>query len=815
MISKPNSPSRDLDRAQASSKTDRSRHFLAKWFAWSLCIGCMGASTAVGQAPANAFDQELQNAFQSKWAPLLEKHCSQCHSQELREAEVDVTQYRDLASVRAQPALWDQIRGLVKIGAMPPEDADPLTDQDKQELADWIDKALHQADCGVAQSPGHVTVRRLNSKEYDRTVRDLLQLDVWPSQEIGFPSDDVGNGFDNQGEVLSLPPLVMEKYLQAAEWISKKAIVIDEKSLRQQSADGDDIAVGESCLAEFDFAEGEYNIDLRLRYGDGQQHSVSVKLFIDDQLFARFEVEPKGKNYPFTIRFSEGTHRLRVLLDEDLQQETPTPPQKKLHVERFRMEGPANGSPRFPASHRRVIAKEWQEGDSFEAVVDENLRKFLPIAFRRPVTEEELLPFRAIALAARDQGLPFRESMQVALQAILVAPDFLFRIEQQEGALVREGVRELSDWELASRLSYFLWSSMPDDALRDEAQQGTLSNPDRLIAQVHRMLDDPKADALVDGFFEQWLGLRNLQTLEVDNNTDPLWNDRLRAAMRKETQLFCRELLSREGKLSDILLADFTFVNPRMAELYGLPFDGRDPQEMYRGPKFRRSDRRLGSYAEEERWIKTSLPPERRGLLTQAAILTLTSNPSRTSPVKRGKWVLENILGDPPPAAPPNVPTLEATQEDHKGLSLREQLEIHRSNPSCASCHRVMDPIGLGLENFNAIGRFRTEDAGKPIVASGELADGRTFSSAVQLSETLAEDQPKLVAHFCSKLLTYALGRGLVTADQCALGKIETYTLDRQSTVRSVIEAIVLSEPFRWTEVAPPTSELAGAGPNP
>ncbi|MFO0068339.1 MAG: DUF1592 domain-containing protein, partial [Pirellulaceae bacterium] len=643
----------------------------------------------------------------------------------------------------------------------------------------------------------------------------LLQLDVWPSQEIGFPSDDVGNGFDNQGEVLSLPPLVMEKYLQAAEWISKKAIVIDEKSLRQQSADGDDIAVGESCMAEFDFAEGEYNIDLRLRYGDGQQHSVSVKLFIDDQLFARFEVEPKGKNYPFTIRFSEGTHRLRVLLDEDLQQETPTPPQKKLHVERFRMEGPANGSPRFPASHRRVIAKEWQEGDSFEAVIDENLRKFLPIAFRRPITEEQSLPFRSIALAARDQGLPFRESMQVALQAILVAPDFLFRIEQQEGVFVREGVRELSDWELASRLSYFLWSSMPDDALREEAQQGTLSNPDRLVAQVHRMLDDPKADALVDGFFEQWLGLRNLQTLEVDNNTDPLWNDRLRAAMRKETRLFCRELLSREGKLSDFLLADFTFINPRMAELYGLQFEGRDPQEMYRGPKFRKSDRRLGSYAEEDRWIKTSLPPERRGLLTQAAILTLTSNPSRTSPVKRGKWVLENILGDPPPAAPPNVPTLEATQEDHKGLSLREQLEIHRSNPSCASCHRVMDPIGLGLENFNAIGRFRTEDAGKPIVASGELADGRTFSSAVQLSETLAQDQPKLVAHFCSKLLTYALGRGLVTADQCALGKIETYTQDRQSTVRSVIEAIVLSEPFRWTEVAPKTGELAESGPNP
>jgi hypothetical protein len=503
------------------------------------------------------------------------------------------------------------------------------------------------------------------------------------------------------------------------------------------------------------------------------------------------------------------------LLDEDLQQETPTPPQKKLHVERFRMEGPANGSPRFPASHRRVIAKEWQEGDSFEAVIDENLRKFLPIAFRRPITEEELLPFRSIALAARDQGLPFRESMQVALQAILVAPDFLFRIEQQEGALVREGVRELSDWELASRLSYFLWSSMPDDALREEAQQGTLSNPDRLVAQVHRMLDDPKADALVDGFFEQWLGLRNLQTLEVDNNTDPLWNDRLRAAMRKETRLFCRELLSREGKLSDFLLADFTFINPRMAELYGLQFEGRDPQEMYRGPKFRKSDRRLGSYAEEDRWIKTSLPPERRGLLTQAAILTLTSNPSRTSPVKRGKWVLENILGDPPPAAPPNVPTLEATQEDHKGLSLREQLEIHRSNPSCASCHRVMDPIGLGLENFNAIGRFRTEDAGKPIVASGELADGRTFSSAVQLSETLAQDQPKLVAHFCSKLLTYALGRGLVTADQCALGKIETYTQDRQSTVRSVIEAIVLSEPFRWTEVAPKTGELAESGPNP
>jgi len=315
------------------------------------------------------------------------------------------------------------------------------------------------------------------------------------------------------------------------------------------------------------------------------------------------------------------------------------------------------------------------------------------------------------------------------------------------------------------------------------------------------MLGSDKSDALVTGFFEQWLGLRNLKLVDVDERAFPMWSNLLTEAMEKETFLFCKNLI-REGSIHDVLTANYTFVNPRLAEYYGVDFEGENPENLYPKADVRRRksiiERRLGRYKNEEKWIRVELPQQRRGLLTQASILTLTSNPTRTSPVKRGKWVLENIIGDPPPPAPPGVPSLEKTEESHKNLTLRQQLELHRADPGCASCHNVLDPIGLGLENFNTIGQWRSKDEGVEIDARGKLQDGRTFNGPRELLEHLEADKEKVARHVVTQLLTYALGRGLVRQDQCTIDQVLNEARPGGYRFTDVIRAIVCSEPFLY-----------------
>ena len=356
---------------------------------------------------------------------------------------------------------------------------------------------------------------------------------------------------------------------------------------------------------------------------------------------------------------------------------------------------------------------------------------------------------------ALDQGQPFERALGSGLQAILVSPHFLFRVEQEQPG------EALDDHALASRLSYFLWASLPDDELLDLADTGQLVERAVLAAQVQRMLSDPRSQALVSGFFNQYLGLGNLRDVSPDPDRFPMWNDRLRVAVRRETELFCREIIQRDLPIETLLLGEFTFVNPRLAELYGIEFDGQDPAELFeRGPGFYRGrpGERNNDYARDDHWLRVSTPAHRLGVLTHASVLTLTSNPTVTSPVKRGKWILETVLGEPPPPAPPNVPAFEETQQEHQQLTLREQLAIHRSNPSCASCHDVMDPLGLGFEHFDAVGRWRETDGGLPVDAAGMLADGRGFSGSIELVRLLIDSRPKIYRFFAEKLLTMPLG---------------------------------------------------------
>ena len=403
-----------------------------------------------------------------------------------------------------------------------------------------------------------------------------------------------------------------------------------------------------------------------------------------------------------------------------------------------------------------------------------NIRPFLARAFRRPVNSAEVSNFTRFVRLATDRGDSFQRGMQVALQAILVAPEFLFRIEQDEDEQGSE-TYELDQFELAARLSYFLWSSTPDDELMKLAGQKRLSDEGVIVKQIDRMLKDPRSEALVENFAGQWLGLRKLHTADINPDTDrfPQWNDRLRDDIEEETLRFFGHIVKENLSILDLLDGRYTFVNERVAELYGF----KDVS----GDEFRKVD----------------LPDDRRGgLLTQASILTLTSYPDRTSPVRRGEWVLTNLLGDEPPPPPPTVPALDETQKANPNASLREQMELHRSDPGCASCHRVMDAIGFGLENFDAIGRWRDKDGKHAIDTAGELPSGESFSGPAELIAILRNREDEFARCVSEKLLTYALGRGLEYYDRCAVDKIVNVVKADDYKFQTLVKAIATSRPF-------------------
>lgn len=813
----------------AASARDRIRD---RW-AWIgiLALGLWGdAATAAFQEDAaipqdkekttavDALDAELTAQWKSSILPSLQKHCGDCHMQGNTEAGVGLDDYDSLDKIRSHESTWEQIRGVIRAEAMPPPESSSMTLEERRALTDWIARALHEVDCGCRPSVPEVTIRRLNQKEYDNTVRDLFGLDVTPSKEIGFVSDDVGNGFDNQGEVLTMPPIAMEKYLKSAAWIAEKVIAKDREAFGKQSFEGESLRYHEALHVPVYLAEGKYQLSIRARFGDDQKDNCKARLLVDGQPAHTWDVLPKDETEKTTIELSPGDHTLSIEYADDENAEARDAPNRRLIVHTLRLVGPEQGQPAFPKAHAQLVIATPEDRDAPDGLpiglVEATRRvfkQFLPRAYRRPVDESQIEALVMLCQKANDAGYSYEESLRFGVQAALVSPQFLYLdevpVEHDDGS------RGIDDYSLANRLSYFLWSTMPDPELMQVAGRGQLREPEVLRQQVQRMLNDKRSEALLSGFFSQWLGLRNLKKIDIDREKFPAWSDRLRDAMIRETEMFCNSVL-REGKIRDFLLADYTFVNPRLAEYYGVAFDGRDPSELYRRRPGRRGNdmRRQGLYDDEDKWIRVTLPDQRRGMMTQAAVLALTSNPTRSSPVKRGKWILETVLGDPPPSAPPNVPTLEQAKAAD-GASLRERLEIHRSNPSCAGCHKLMDPIGLGLENFDAIGRWRDaegEGEGKlPIDARGELADGRSFGSPRELVSILAEKEDSMARNFVERMLTYALGRGLQRPDRCDVDTILEQSRADGFAIRSILECIATSDAFRQHQSAPAANGAA------
>ena len=759
------------------------------------------AAAGTGRATKNvsatrAEKGSASQTFAGNVAPLLKKYCASCHGGKQQIAGIDVTRYRDEASVVKARDIWENISRNVGAGHMPPKGSPQPTAKERATVTGWIEATLSQVDCRIRE-PGSVTLRRLNRTEYNNTIRDLAGVDFHPAE--GFPSDDVGYGFDNIGDVLSLSPLLMEKYLDAAEQVVQKAVITPETGAKVERVEVEDVAggqvyennyimlgrTGDSVERRFGFPKpGDYLIRVRAFGQLWGPEPPKMELRLDEQVVQVFDVsvqEEKARVYEAKVTVPRSRQMVKATFLNNLNTADDPDPKKRgdrnLVVDYLELVGPLVPHPDgLPESHRRIFTAKPEEDKEREAarkIVGDFTRR----AFRRPARAEEVEKLLRIYDFSVKEGDSFERSVQNALQAVLVSPHFLFRVELN-GAIPSGGsaatARSLGGWELASRLSYFLWSSMPDEELFSLAASGELEKPDVLEKQARRMLKDPKAFALVENFGEQWLTLRNLKTAAPDPQRFPAFNEELRAAMLKETQLFLQAIIREDRSVMELFEANYTFLNERLAKHYGIPGVS--------GDEFRRVPLTGG---------------QRGGILKQASILTVTSNPTRTNPVKRGKWILEQILGTPPPPPPPDVPELK--EDDGKMLvgSVRERLEQHRKDPGCASCHSRLDPLGFALENYDPVGAWREKDGTDAVDASGTLPNGDRFKGPAEFQKILLKQKLQIVRNLSERMLTYALGRGVEHEDRCTVDEIAASAAKNGYRFSSLVASVVKSEPFR------------------
>ena len=746
-----------------------------------IILSCLVSHPAWAVQASENSPRKVQRQFLDEIKPVLQNSCGDCHWNTNVEAELDFSRYETLDQLLDDATKWKKVVRRVANGEMPPEDAEPMTDSNKAMLLKWIDRLLNTVDC-TNIDPGHVTIRRLNRTEYRNTIRDLVGLDYQPSQN--FPGDDVGYGFDNIADVLSLPPVLMEKYFDAAESITSSAIVdpatpefsvsFAGSSFRggkrtRNSGATRSLIVNTRTYRTIDVPKsGDYVIRIRAFGDQVGDEPCEMGIGIDRKQVDVIKVlatDDKAGEYQIGLTMEKGSHRLSLAFLNDFY-DPNRGLDRNLYINRVWISGPVN----VTDTHRAIIFVDPEDDDSKQqAAARKVLRRFASRAFRRPVTVEEMNRLVGLYTQARLDGDSFEAAIQFTLQAILVSPHFLYKIETPAS----DGQsRSLSEFEAATALSYFLWSTMPDDELFYLAYTDEFLKPDVYKKQVSRMLQSDRSRALVENFAAQWLQLRALKDLQPDPELFPGVDAAMRNDMIKETKLLFADLVKRDGSVLELLNSQHTFVNHRLARHYGL--DG----------------------VQGDQFVKVNLDGKRRGgLLTQASILTLTSNPTRTSPVKRGKWILENLLGEEPTIPDPDVMSLE-DQPELTG-SLRERMEQHRKNPSCAACHLTMDALGFSLEHYDAVGRWRDQDDDLPIDAAGELPDGTKFSGAEglqQLVSTKMKDQ--FLRCFTEKLLIYALGRGLEYYDECTVDKILEVAAKQDYRISSFIHAIADSDPF-------------------
>ncbi|MBL8799452.1 MAG: DUF1592 domain-containing protein [Planctomycetia bacterium] len=729
---------------------------------------------------------------------FLEKHCLHCHGEKTQKAGLALHTFRDEKNLLKQRKTWQSVLHMVRAGEMPPKGRPQPTADEQEAFQGSVAAAFARAEKNAKPDPGRVTIRRLNRSEYNNTIRDLVGVDFNPAED--FPSDDIGHGFDNIGDVLSLSPVLMERYLAAAESIMQRAVTPDppKPPVRRQAArylepSGPNVPqdrfrpVGPKdrpLSVEYKLSnDGEYTIRSRVYGQPNGDDPVQAALMVDGKELKTFEIkatqEKGAQRLEFKVHLEPGARRIGIACINEKKDNA----KQKLLVENLELEGPADTR---PASHRRLLACDAAKPKREQT--QEILQRFASKAYRRPTTPNEIERLVKLVEAVEARGGKWEAGVQLAMQAVLVSPKFLFRVELDDRPEAPEA-RPLDEFQLASRLSYFLWSTMPDEELLELAKKKQLTA--NLDAQVRRMLKDPKAGELVDNFAMQWLQLRRLQAQTPDARLFPNFNDQLRSAMLRETQLFFEEIVREDRSILTLLDADFTYLNEPLARHYGIA----DTLGNRQGQKPTKPG---GKPIRGREFVRVSLQPgDRGGLLTQASILTVTSNPTRTSPVKRGRWVLEQILGTPPPPPPPDVPELAEEGKAASTGSLRQRMELHRANVACANCHARMDPLGFAFENFDAVGAWRARDGEFAIDSSGVLPDGRSFKGPGEL-KTILRDKKELFGRcLTEKMLTYALGRGVEYYDTPTINKVTAALEKHDYKFSTLVTEIVKSDPFR------------------
>jgi hypothetical protein len=690
--------------------------------------------------------------------------------------------FKDESSAVDRRRDWERVAKQLEQEMMPPAGKPEPTDEERAILTRWIESRVLKIDCSKVD-PGRVTIRRLNRAEYNNTIRDLLGLDIRPADE--FPSDDVGYGFDHIGDVLSMPPVLFERYLAAAEKIAEAAILCpDAERAPVKTGGGKTLASVGDAVLEMEYPRaGDYVLRVKCYADQAGPELAKMTVKFDDKEIKTIDVagvESQPESYEFPLNVAAGKHKFTARFINDYYKPNDPDPtlrgDRNLHIMQMEVQGPIGVLPdALPASHTRLITCRPADGADPTSCARAILKPFVTRAFRRPATENEIERLSRLVAEVTKSGDSFERGVQVAVAAALVSPQFLFRIEVDAEPLNPQAVHPISEYELATRLSYFLWSSMPDDELFRLAHEGALRKEGNLAAQVRRMLKAPKAAALVENFAMQWLQLRNLRLVSPDLKQFPDFNELLRTAMETETRMFFEAIVREDRNIFDLLDADFTFVNERLARHYGMPG--------IQGDQFQRV---------------ALTNPQRGGILGQASVLTVTSNPTRTSPVKRGKWILENLLNAPPPPPPANVPDLKEAGAGEKQVgTLRQQMELHRANPNCATCHEQMDALGFGLENFNPVGVWRDKDGDAEIDASGALPGGSSFKGPAELKAILKSRDAEFRRCLAEKLLVYAIGRGLEYYDKCTIDTIVRNTAANHDQFSALVLEIVNSDAFQ------------------
>ncbi|HXW15060.1 MAG TPA: DUF1592 domain-containing protein [Terriglobia bacterium] len=738
---------------------------------------------------------------------VTNQYCIFCHSKELKTAGV-VLEGLDFSQVGPNALLLEQVLRKVRTGEMPPSGMPRPDAALVEKFSGWLVRALDR-EAAMHPNPGRCVVHRLNRAEYSNAVRDLLALDIHAGDLL--PPDDLGYGFDNVGAVLSVSPTLLERYLIASRKVSRLAV--GEPAAKPEEEDftpPEASRVGGVLKRRNERASDELPFDSSGGLAFSYYFPVDAEYVVRVKLARQPSADTTEPRYEVRVPVQAGLRTVGVTyLRESAQPEIaipipkdetpppiPSPPAEidvrldGVRLNRFEVPrtdfmpprvtdvfvaGPFNTRERGETPGRaRLFVCRPATVKSEEPCAHEILATLSRRAFRRPVTESDIRPLMTFYRAGRREG-DFDYGIEKALRALLVSPDFLFRIERDPPSLPPGTVYRVSDIELASRLSFFLWSSIPDDELLSLAERGRLNDPFVLDRQVRRMLADPRSDALVTNFAGQWLSLRNLALSQPDPDVFPEFDEALRQAFLEETELFFASALREDRSVLDLVDANYTFLNQRLAEHYGIP-------NIY-GSQFRRV---------------TLTGPNRGGLLGQGSILTVTSYPNRTSVVQRGKWILENLLGTPPPPPPPGVATLHPQSHDGTLLTVRQQMEQHRTDPVCAACHARMDPLGFALENYDGVGKWRVKDVGVVIDASALLPDGARFTGPAGLKQTLLNGhRDEYLETVTEKLLMYALGRGVEYYDKPAVRRIVRGAAKDNYRISSLIAGIVNSTPFQ------------------